>query len=28
VSADLALAFPIGADGFYVFPVVNFMYIF
>lgn len=28
VSADLALAFPIGADGFFVLPVVNFMYVF
>jgi hypothetical protein len=28
MSADLALAVPIGADGFFVFPVVNFIYVF
>jgi hypothetical protein len=28
VSADLALAFPIGADGLYAFPVINFVYVF
>jgi hypothetical protein len=28
LSADLALAVPIGADGFFVFPVVNFVYVF
>jgi hypothetical protein len=28
LSADLALAFPIGADGFFAFPVVNFVYLF
>jgi hypothetical protein len=28
LSADLALAIPIGADGVYVFPVVNFVYVF
>jgi hypothetical protein len=28
LSADLALAVPIGADGFFVFPVVNFVYLF
>ena len=28
LSADLALAVPVGSDDFYAFPVVNFMYIF
>ncbi len=28
LSADLALAIPIGADDFFVFPVVNFVYVF
>jgi len=28
LSADLGLAFPIGADGFYAFPVVNFVRVF
>jgi hypothetical protein len=28
LSADLALAIPIGADSFFVFPVVNFVYVF
>jgi hypothetical protein len=28
VSADLALGFPIGADAFFAFPVVNFVYLF
>lgn len=28
LSADLALAFPIGADGFFAVPVVNFVYLF
>ena len=27
LSADLGLAFPIGADGFFAFPVVNFVYV-
>lgn len=28
ISADLALAFPLGADEFFAFPVVNFVYLF
>jgi hypothetical protein len=28
LSADLALAIPIGLDGFIAFPVVNFAYVF
>ena len=28
LSADLALAFPVGADEFFGFPVVNFVYVF
>lgn len=28
LSADLALAFPIGADDFFAFPIVNFVYVF
>ena len=28
LSADLALAFPIGANEFFGFPVVNFVYLF
>src|SRR6185295_14327886 len=28
LSADIALGFPIGADGFYAFPVVNFVRVF
>ena len=28
LSADLALAFPIGADGVYPFPLINFVYVF
>jgi hypothetical protein len=28
LSADVGLAFPIGADGFFAFPVVNFVYVF
>ena len=28
LSADLALGIPIGADGFFVFPIVNFVYVF
>lgn len=28
LSADLALAVPIGADGFFAFPVINFVYLF
>jgi hypothetical protein len=28
LSADVALAIPIGADGFFMFPVVNFVYSF
>ena len=28
LSADLALAFPIGADEFFAFPVINFVYVF
>jgi len=28
LSADLALAFPVGADDFFAFPVINFVYVF
>lgn len=28
LSADLAMAFPIGADGLYAFPFINFVYVF
>lgn len=28
LSADLALGIPIGADGFYAFPLINFVYVF
>jgi hypothetical protein len=28
LSADLALAIPLGADELYTFPVVNFVYVF
>jgi hypothetical protein len=28
LSADLAIAVPIGADGLFAFPVVNFVYVF
>jgi hypothetical protein len=28
ISADLALAVPIGADEFFAFPVINFVYVF
>ena len=28
LSADLALAVPIGADGVYTFPLINFVYVF
>jgi hypothetical protein len=28
LSADLALAIPIGADGVYAFPLINFVYVF
>jgi hypothetical protein len=28
LSADVGLAFPLGADGLFAFPVVNFVYVF